>query len=134
MTATLAATRRHGVRLSYPVLCTPLGAGLGWVPRLLHGPIAEKFDALYIEGAVAVWGWYTARMLIGFAVGVTRWPEPWYLRGPLFGFLTMFPLTLVSLAMPGCGLPCMFWNLVTATVIGAMVAGIAYGITGRHHL
>lgn len=101
---------------------------------MLHGPIPEKFNLLYIEGAIAVWGYYTARLLIGFVVGITRWPERWFLRGPLCGFLMMFPLTLVSLSMPGCGWPCMFWNLVTATAIGATVAGVAFALTGRQHL
>lgn len=92
-------------RLPYPLVCAMLGAVFGWLPRLVHGPIPEKFNVLYIRGAVAVWAFYTARMLIGFVVGVTAWPRPWYVRGPLFGFLTVFPLTLVSLAMPGCGWP-----------------------------
>ncbi|MCI0636986.1 MAG: hypothetical protein L0206_24185 [Actinobacteria bacterium] len=93
------------MRLPYPLVCTLLGLVLGWLPILLHGPIPEKFDVLYIRGAIAVWGFYAARLLVGFVVGVTVWPEPWYLRGPLFGFLTVFPLTLISLAMTGCGFP-----------------------------
>lgn len=121
-------------RLPYPLLCTLLGLGLGWLPILIHGPIAAKYNVLYIRGAVAVWGWYTARLLIGFVVGITRWPPYWYLRGPLVGFMMLFPLGLVSLATPGCGLPCMSLNLTTATSIGAAVAGLAYLLTGRHHL
>ena len=93
------------MRLPYPLLCVLLGPVLGWLPRLVHGPIPQKFNVLYIRGSTAVWAFYCARMLIGFWVGVTRWPAPWYLRGPLCGFLTMFPLTLISLAMPGCGWP-----------------------------
>jgi hypothetical protein len=93
------------VRLPYPLLCTLLGLVLGWLPRLVHGPIPQKFNVLYIRGATAVWAFYTARMLIGFVVGITRWPAAWYLRGPLCGFLMLFPLTLISLAMPGCGWP-----------------------------
>jgi hypothetical protein len=38
---------------------------LGWVPRLIHGSIHEKFDVFYIKGVVAVWAWYTARCAIG---------------------------------------------------------------------
>jgi hypothetical protein len=90
-------------RLPYPLVCTLLGLVLGWLPWWIHGPIAEKFNVLYIRGVIAVWGFYTARCMIGFLVGVTRWPRPWYLRGPLFGFLALLPLTVVSLAMPGCG-------------------------------
>ena len=89
-------------RLPYPLVCTALGLGLGWLPILVHGPIAEKFDVLYIRGPVAVWGFYAARMLIGFWVGVTAWPARWWLRGPLCGFLTMLPLGVVLLATPGC--------------------------------
>ncbi len=91
--------------IPYLLLCVLLGSVLGWVPSFFHGPIPEKFDILYINGSVAVWGWYTARMLIGLLVGITSWPHNWYLRGPLCGLLAMFPLTLVSLAMPGCGEP-----------------------------
>jgi len=78
---------------------------LGWLPMLVHGPIPQKFNLLYIRGSIAVWAFYTARLLIGFIVGITRWPARWYLRGPLCGFITLFPLTLISLAMPGCGWP-----------------------------
>jgi hypothetical protein len=122
------------VRLPYPLLCSLLGVLLGWVPRLLHGPIPQKFDVLYIRGAIAVWGYYSARMLIGVMVGITAVPQRWYLRGPLCGFLTVFPLTLVSLAMPGCGWPCMLLNLTTATAIGFVIGGVAYLITSQHHL
>jgi len=52
-----------------------------------------------------VWAWYSARMLIGFWVGTAQWPERWWLRGPMCGFLVMFPLTIVTLATPGCGFP-----------------------------
>lgn len=114
----------------YLLLCTLLGLSLAWIPALLHGPIPAKYDLLYINGSIAVWGWYVARSLIGFFVGNTRWPRQWYLRGPLCGFLVMFPLTLVSLATPGCGAPCMAWNLTTATTIGIVVAGLARWLTG----
>jgi hypothetical protein len=78
---------------------------LGWAPKLVHGPIPEKYDLLYIKGSIAVLGWYLARCLIGFLVGITRWPERWWLRGPMIGVLTMLPLGFVSLATPGCGFP-----------------------------
>lgn len=120
-------------KIPYVLVCTILGLALGWLPMLLHGPIPEKYDVLYIRGAIAVWGWYSARLLIGFVVGITCWPSAWYLRGPLVGFLMLFPLTLVSLATPGCGAPCMGWNLVSATTLGASIAGLAWAITGRHH-
>ena len=70
-------------RLGYRGVCTLLGLIAGWVPMLFHGPIPQKFDVLYIEGAVTVWGFYLARLLIGFFVGNTSWPAPWYVRGPL---------------------------------------------------
>ena len=91
--------------LPYPLVCTLLGVLLGWLPWFVHGPIPYKFNVLYIRGAVAVWGFYSARMLIGFFVGITRWPTQWYLRGPLCGLLMMLPLGFISLAMPGCGWP-----------------------------
>ncbi len=91
--------------LPYPLVCTLLGVVLGWLPMLVHGPIPQKFNVLYIRGAIAVWGFYSARLLIGFLVGITRWPPWWYVRGPLCGFLTLLPLTFISLAMPGCGWP-----------------------------
>jgi hypothetical protein len=121
-----------GSRMPYALLCTVIGLAIGWLPILVHGPIPEKYNILYIRGAIAVWGWYVARLLIGFLVGVTRWPRPWYVRGPLVGFLTLFPLSLVSLATPGCGAPCMSLNLTTATTIGTVVAGSAYFLTGLH--
>ncbi|MBI3784807.1 MAG: hypothetical protein HY270_15545 [Deltaproteobacteria bacterium] len=120
------------MRIPYAALCTLLGLTLGWLPMLVHGPIPEKYNVLYIHGAVAVWGWYTARLLIGFVVGITSWPPRWYIRGPLCGLMMLFPLSLVSLATPGCGLPCMSLNLTTATLIGTTVAGVAFLITGRH--
>lgn len=97
----------------------------------LHGPIPEKYDVLYIRGAIAVWGWYTARLSIGFLVGITRWPSQWYLRGPLCGLLLMFPLSLVSLATPGCGPTCMGWNLTSAVGIGSIVAAAAEAFAAR---
>jgi len=115
----------------YLVVCTLVGLAVAWIPSFLHGPIAAKFDLLYIDGSIAVWGWYVARSLIGFFVGLTHWPRAWFLRGPLVGFLVMLPLTLVSLATPGCGAPCMLWNLVTGTAIGALAALGGRLVTGR---
>lgn len=94
---------RLAARLLFPVVSTAAGLVFGWLPRLFHGPIKEKFDLLYIEGAIAVWGYYVARCLIGFLVGITGWPVRWWIRGPMCGFLTMLPLTIVALATPGCG-------------------------------
>lgn len=96
-------TRAPLAHWPYPLVCVALGLVLGWLPRLVHGPIAEKFDVLYIQGSIAVWGYYSARMLIGVWVGLTTWPARWYLRGPLCGFLSLWPLTLIALATPGCG-------------------------------
>ena len=121
-------------RLPYPVFCALLGLVLGMLPKLVHGPIPQKYDVLYIKGAVAVWAWYTARSLIGFLVGITRWPERWWLRGPLCGVLMVGPLCFVSLATPGCGPPCAASNLSSAVAVGTAVAGIAYLVTGKHHL
>lgn len=121
-------------RLPYPLVCLLLGLALGWLPMLFHGPIPEKYNIHYIRGALAVWGWYNARLLIGFLVGITAWPARWYLRGPLCGLLMLFPLGFVSLATPECGWTCMFWNCVTAMCVGATVAGLAFLITGRQHL
>jgi len=56
-------------RLPYALLCALLGAALGWLPMLVHGPIPEKYNIRYIRGEVAVWGWYSARLLIGFLIG-----------------------------------------------------------------
>jgi hypothetical protein len=92
-------------RIPYPLLCVLLGLPLAWVPVFLHGPIPEKFNVLYIRGPIAVWGYYAARMLIGFFVGITLWPRRWYVRGPMCGFLALLPLTVIALATPGCGVP-----------------------------
>lgn len=121
-------------RVPYVALCTAVGLLLGWIPMFVHGPIPEKYSVLYIRGAIAVWGWYTARLLIGFMVGITSWPRPWYVRGPLIGFAMLFPLSLVSLATPGCQLPCMGANLSSATILGGLVAAIAFVMTGKHAL
>lgn len=121
------------VRWPYALVCLILGLALGWLPALVHGPIPAKYDRLYIAGSIAVWGWYTARLMIGGLVGITHWPRAWYVRGPLCGLIALLPLSIVSLATPGCGAPCMFWNLVTAMAIGAVVGGAAFALTGRHH-
>jgi hypothetical protein len=120
--------------LSYPALCTLVGLVLGLVPRFFHGPIPQKYDVLYITGAVAVWGWYVARCAIGFLVGITAWPERWWIRGPLCGAIMLVPLSFVSLATPGCGPPCAASNVGSAIAIGTAVGGIAYLVTRRHHL
>ena len=118
---------------AYILLCTTLGLALGWLPMLVHGPIPYKYAILGMRGDIAVRGWYLARLLIGFSVGVTVWPRPWWVRGPLCGLLALFPLSIVSLATPGCGSVCMFWNDVTASAIGLTVAAAARLVTGRDH-
>jgi len=67
----------------YLPVCITLGLALGWIPRLLHGPVPHKFD-------------------------------------------------VVSLAMPGCGLPCLRINLASAGALGFVEAGLAFWLTGRH--
>jgi len=119
--------------LPYPVLCLGLGAGLGWALQFLHGPIPYKFDVHYLVGERMVWAFYSARMLIGFWVGISTWPRAWWLRGPLCGFATMLPVVFVSLATPDCGWPCFAVNLASATGVGFLVAGLAFGLTGLHH-
>ena len=91
------------MRIPYPVVCLLLGAVLGWVPKLLHGPIPEKFDLHELYGDTLVWAFYSARMLVGFWVGITTWPTVWWLRGPLCGVATMLPVVFVSLGTPECG-------------------------------
>jgi hypothetical protein len=87
----------------YTLVCLLTGVVLAWAPLLVHGPIPYKFDVLGIRGNVAVWGWYVARMMIGFLVGISTWPDPWWLRGPLCGALALVPVGFVALATPGCG-------------------------------
>ena len=119
--------------MRYPLVCIAAGLAYGWVPGLLHGPIPYKYNILHIHGSIAVAGFYAARLLIGLMVGITWIPARWYLRGPMCGFLTMFPLTMISLATPGCGGVCMFWNLLTGTTVGLAVAATARAVTGRDH-
>jgi hypothetical protein len=90
-------------RVPYPLLCAAVGLPLAWLPPLVHGPIPYKFNVLGMQGGLAVWAFYSARMLIGLLVGITSRPQRWYLRGPLCGLLAMFPVTLIALATPGCG-------------------------------
>lgn len=143
MTGRRAAAYKQRVSLPYPLVCLLLGLVLAWLPWLLHGPIPEKLasmiapDELHgvwvpVRGAVSVWGYYAARMLIGFFVGITSWPRAWYLRGPMCGFLLMLPLGVMALGLPPCGPPCMAYNLTTGSTVGLLVAGLAFLITGKH--
>jgi hypothetical protein len=106
-----------------------LGLVLGWLPWLVHGPIPQKFDLFYLKGSVIVWAWYAARMLIGFWVGVARWPARWWLRGPLCGALVMLPLGFISLGIPTCGPMCLGVNELSGAVIGLLVAAGAQAIS-----
>ncbi len=90
-------------RLPYPLLCALLGLGFGWLPMLVHGPIPEKFNVLYIRGDVAIWAFYGARLSIGLLVGISVWPRQWWLRGPMVGLLAMMSPALIALATPRCG-------------------------------
>jgi hypothetical protein len=119
-------------RFPYALVCTALGLLVGWAPRLVHGPIPQKFDALYIDGAIAVWAFYAARLSIGFMIGITTWPRPWFVRGPLIGALMVLPVVLIALATPGCGNTCGIVNMTSGIAIGTVVAGAAYALTGRH--
>jgi hypothetical protein len=121
-------------RLPYPLLCSLLGFGLGWLPLLLHGPIPEKFNVLYIQGSVAIWTFYVPRLAIGFWVGISAWPRQWWLRGPLLGALAMLGPGMLALGMPQCGSGCMARNIASGALVGALVGAIAYAITRRHHL
>jgi hypothetical protein len=89
--------------LPYPLVCIALGALLGWIPWLLHGPIPEKFNVHYLHGPTAVWAFYVSRLSIGLWVGLTRIPRPWWLRGGLCGALAMLPVGFIALAIPDCG-------------------------------
>lgn len=117
----------------YLLVCTALGLLVGWLPILVHGPIPEKFDVLYINGQLAVWAFYSIRVLIGFWVGVATWPARWWIRGPFIGFVAFLPLSIMLLATPGCGTLCARLNTSSAVAIGTVVAGLAYLLTGRHH-
>ena len=89
--------------IPYPLLCALLGFVYAWFPLLVHGPIPYKLDTVRLNGDIAVWAYYTARLLIGVMVGLTRWPPQGFWRGPLCGLLMMLPVGLVALATPGCG-------------------------------
>jgi hypothetical protein len=89
--------------LPYPAVCCALGLVLGWLPAFFHGPIHQKFDVLFLRGAIAVWAFYAARLSIGLWIGISCRPRPWFVRGPLCGLLAMLPPGLVALATPGCG-------------------------------
>src|SRR5262249_61433400 len=116
----------------YAVVCQLIGLALAVVPRFFHGPIPYKFDIHRLRGEVAVWAWYLSRGLIGFLVGITRWPGRWWIRGPMCGLVMMAPLGCISLATPECGPACMFWNSVTAGLGGVPGGGGRALMTGRH--
>jgi hypothetical protein len=61
--------QRPLAHVPYVAVCAVLGLVLGWLPKLAHGPIPEKFDVYFIDGSLMVWAFYCARMLIGFWVG-----------------------------------------------------------------
>jgi hypothetical protein len=65
--------------------------------------VPEKFNPYFLNGPVMVWAFYSARMLIGFWIGISTFPSAWYVRGPLVGLLAILPLGFVSLATPHCG-------------------------------
>jgi len=127
------------VRLPYPIVCVLLGLVLGWIPGMLHGPIPEKWSYYYygqtpIDGIAIVRGYYVARLSVGLLVGITAWPQQWWLRGPLCGALLMLPLGMVALANPLCGAECMFWNTLSAGLVGLVVGGLAFLLTGKSRL
>ena len=119
--------------MSYRQVCFVVGILAGWLPWLLHGPALEKFEAVRMNGRYAVTAYYVARCSIGVWVGLTSWPERWWLRGPLCGALAMLPPACVSLATPGCGLWCGLTNVVSAAAVGLLVGGLAWAWTGRSH-
>jgi hypothetical protein len=121
-------------RVPYPLLCTLLGLAAGWLPMLLHGPIPEKFNVLYIQGSLAIWTFYVPRLSIGFWVGIAAWPQRWWLRGPLLGALAMLGPGMLALGMPRCGADCMARNIATGAGVGWLVGAIAYAITRRQNL
>ncbi|HEY8515835.1 MAG TPA: hypothetical protein VIS07_10020 [Candidatus Binatia bacterium] len=117
----------------YRLVCVAAGLAAAWIPFLLHGPIPEKLARVRLNGPVAVWGWYVARMLIGIVVAAATWPRPWWLRGALFGALVMLPPAIVSLATPGCGPDCASLNVGTGALVGVLAGGGARLVTGRDH-
>lgn len=117
--------------MRYRVVSTLLGLVLGWLPWLVHGPAVAKFDAVRMNGHLAVTAYFVARLSIGIWVGLTAWPETWWLRGVLCGVLAMLPAACVSLATPGCGPWCGLANLGSGTAIGLLVSGGALVLTGR---
>jgi hypothetical protein len=117
----------------YRVVCAFTGFVAAWLPFFLHGPIPEKLDRVRLNGAIAVWGYYVARLLIGFVVGAATWPQPWWLRGPFFGALLMLPVGTIALATPGCGPNCMALNVTTGAFVGLLAGGAGWLVTGRSH-
>ena len=116
----------------YLAVCTALGLALGWLPGLVHGPVAAKWDVHAVDGTWVVGGYLAARLSIGLWVGISSTPSSWYLRGPLCGALAMVPVGLVAVSNPLCGSPCMFWNTLSGSAVGFAVAGLAWSITGMH--
>jgi hypothetical protein len=112
-------------------MCTSVGLLAGWLPWLVHGPALEKFDLVRLDGRFAVAAYFVARLSIGIWVGLTSWPERWWLRGALCGVLAMLPPACISLATPGCGPRCGLANVASAAAVGVLVAGVAMGLTGR---
>ena len=58
-TRDVAAERESPVRqwrdrIPYTLLCVVLGLALGWLPKLVHGPIPEKFDYYFLNGSTIV--------------------------------------------------------------------------------
>jgi hypothetical protein len=118
--------------LRYVAVSTAIGLLLGWLPALVHGPVAEKWNVHGVHGGTLVAGYFVARLSIGFWSGAVVVPRAWFLRGPICGALAMLPLGFVGLSNDLCGGPCMFWNTATAAAVGFATAGIAWSITGRH--
>lgn len=91
--------------IPYRLLCALLGFGLGWLPMLVHGAIPQQFNLLYISRC-------GRRVRVLLRASADRLPRgDHHLAGfvvlarPMCGLLMLFPLTLISLAMPGCGWP-----------------------------
>ena len=64
--------------------------------------IRKPVTVLMITMIVVIFG-IVSLTTIGLLVGITRYPSAWFVRGPLCGLLMMAPVTVISLATPGCG-------------------------------